>query len=75
MQLLNPCDGVLLTEDAVYLINHKALLERLIEKTQHIYGLSPDIEARGLITQNPIKTVTYSDMVELCVTYSNVISW
>lgn len=75
LQLVNPSDGVLLTEDAVYLTDNCALLERLKDKTHHIYALTPDVEARGLTTQNVIKNVTYSDMVGLCVTYSNVISW
>jgi sulfur relay protein TusB/DsrH len=75
MRLIHPADGVLLTEDAVYLTQSSTLLQRLTEKTKHIYALSPDIEARGLKTKSLIKNVTYSDMVELCVTHSKVISW
>lgn len=75
LQLIEPSDGVLLTENAVYLISHTVLLERLIEKTPNIFALSPDLDARGIDIIQPIKNVSYSDMVELCVTYSKVVSW
>jgi sulfur relay protein TusB/DsrH len=65
----------LLTEDAVYLANHYQLLERIILKTTNIYALTADIEARGVESIKPLKNISYSDMVELCVTYSKVVSW
>ena len=69
-------DGVLLLQDACYLLNHPNLLNKLCATECSVLVLDEDIAARGLtLTQTNIKTISYAEFVELSMLYDKVISW
>ena len=69
-------DGVVLTEDAVYAIVDEDLCTKLSALSAQIYVLQPDVLARGLAQQpHSFVFIDYSGLVELTLTFDNVISW
>ena len=72
--------AVLLIEDGVYGALKGTASTKMIEqalKTNPIYALYPDIEARGMQDRviDGIKLVDYSGFVDLAVEYPSVQAW
>ncbi|MCV2884081.1 sulfurtransferase complex subunit TusB [Aestuariibacter sp. AA17] len=68
-------DALLLTEDAVYIAAFPNFNE-FVGTVARIYALKEDLMARGL-TQLPeqVTQISYADMVELSLQYTQVVSW
>ncbi len=75
IQLLTSEDGLLLTQDAVYVLRNPGILQELSSVNAELYILKEDMLARGLVNNSAAKPIDYSQMVELCLRFDNVISW
>ena len=78
LRLCSPGDAVLFIEDGVYAAQQHTRIDLMIELHSQIdfFALQPDLEARGLSTQNStISSVNDADFVELTVKYNKVQSW
>lgn len=75
LNLLQSEDGLLLTQDAVYLLSHPELLDKLKEVNCKLYMLQPDLDARGIKPVTGTQAISYDQMVALCLQYDKVISW
>lgn len=70
--------GILLIEDGVYAaLADGQWLQRMQEKTPHIYVLAADVAARGLAGRiaAAASSVDYAGFVELCCEYPATHSW
>lgn len=68
-------DGILLCEDAVYLVQHH-LARSLGKGSNQVYLLKEDMIARGLTqSQARFKQVDYAEFVALSLEYEKVVSW
>jgi len=75
LQRIQPTEGLLLAQDAVYAVLDKDLHSKLI-KLPSVYVLKEDAEARGISIENgKIQLITYAQFVELSLEYDNVVSW
>ncbi|GAB2684771.1 sulfurtransferase complex subunit TusB [Aliiglaciecola aliphaticivorans] len=73
---VEPPDGILLVEDAVYGLTSKLILEPILQRTSKVYALNSDCIARGVECAEKIITqIDYSGFVALTLEYDNVISW
>lgn len=78
LRLLAPGDDVLLLQDGVLAaLEGSSALEMLLNIPISVYVLKEDLEARGLIGQNSIRTsvVSYTDFVTLTVKHSQQMTW
>lgn len=72
---INTNDGVLLTQDALYLLSDKNKLEKILTLTGKVYALENDRIARGLIQCEKVLGLSYAQMVTLSLEYNQVVSW
>ncbi|MFA3792243.1 sulfurtransferase complex subunit TusB [Aliiglaciecola sp. SL4] len=73
---IDPNDGILLMEDAVYGLNSALIFEPIIQRTKNVYALQPDCVARGITcTEQAITLIDYDGFVALSLEYDKVISW
>ena len=79
LQLLGNGDGLLLSGDAVYVLQpgNDALPELQKQPDEvAIFALQEDLQARGLtVIPARVKAIDYATFVELCIRYSRVNSW
>lgn len=67
-------DGILLINDAVYWMRQANTMAQLPSNVT-VYVLESDASARGISISPPFKAITYSDWVELTLSYSKTVSW
>jgi sulfur relay protein TusB/DsrH len=67
-------DGILLINDGVYWLRQPSTLTALPTNVT-VYVLESDASARGITINPPFKVITYSDWVELTLSYSKTVSW
>lgn len=81
LRAINPGQGLLLIEEAVYgLLPHTTARNTLeyLPSAVHIYALGADLQARGLALDDLPSRVTiinYPMMVDLCQEHNKVVSW
>tara|TARA_R110002096_G_scaffold269199_1_gene463013 strand:+ start:67 stop:375 length:309 start_codon:yes stop_codon:yes gene_type:complete len=81
LRLAKKDSAILLIEDAVYaVLKNAAASDKVSQATSRhaIYALQPDLEARGLKTDNMIdgiSLVDYDGFVKLSTEYSKLQSW
>lgn len=72
---LQPSDGLILTQDAVYAVLDPSLTSVLADLPA-IYVLKEDTQARAVHFENPhFKSIDYAEFVELSLKYTQVMSW
>ena len=78
LRFIKPGDPVLFLEDGVYTLDARSRFKAAIEallKTNPVYGLGPDLKARGIATVVPkVQQVDYEGFVGL-VEQHQVNSW
>jgi tRNA 2-thiouridine synthesizing protein B len=66
-------DGLLIMQEAVYVMPHHSLLEKLASLNS-IYILEADCLARGIVPKLG-KSIDYAEFVALTLSYKQIISW
>ena len=78
LRFIQPNDPVLFLEDGVYALDSKGKFKGEIEKllkTNPVYGLGPDLRARGIAqVVGDVKEIDYEGFVDL-VEEHNVNTW
>jgi tRNA 2-thiouridine synthesizing protein B len=68
-------DGLLLMQDAVYVLQHSELSKKL-GQLNNVYILTDDLEARALnCNLSYVHKLNYDDFVKLSLDYEKVLSW
>ena len=69
MRFIQPNDPVLFIEDGVYTLDDQARFKAVIEtllKTNPVYGLGPDLKARGISkVVDKVQEIDYEGFVDL----------
>lgn len=69
LRFIQPEDAVLFLEDGVYALDSRSRFRDLVEnllKTNPVYGLEPDLKARGISQLvDKVQTVDYEGFVDL----------
>lgn len=75
-QFLQPGDGVIFIEDAVYISLDFPTVDSLPNGID-LYTLAEDLAARGISDpiQNKTSVINYRGFVDLCCKHSKVINW
>ena len=69
-------DSLLLMESACYAIVGKADIDHRLKSLKNLYVIKDDLLARGLTSQlSNCQQIGYNDMVELCLSHTQVIAW
>lgn len=72
---LQPSDGLVLTQNAVYAVLDPSLTS-LLADLRCVYLLKEDAQARAVQVENPhVKSIDYAEFVELSLEYTQVMSW
>ncbi len=69
LRFIQPGDPVLFLEDGVYTLNDKGRFKEIVQKllqTNPVYGLAPDLKARGIseVVEN-VQMTDYEGFVDL----------
>ncbi|WJG11175.1 sulfurtransferase complex subunit TusB [Aliiglaciecola sp. LCG003] len=73
---VNASDGVLLLENAVYVLQSSSLMETILCTGAKVYVIEDDMLARGISSHHSkISLINYAQFVQLTLEYQQVISW